>query len=572
VRGSQSALFGRNTLGGLINISSGRPSVTKWRGEAEVPFGNFSSFDLRASAAGPLGRKFALGLAFGHAQRDGFTVNDITGHDLDSRDATFGKAQLLWTPTSRWETRLIVSGERARDGDYALGDLAALRANPYHVARDFEGHTNRDLTSTTILARHEGSHLSFSSTTGFVSWKTNDLTDLDYTPLPLVTRSNGEKDFQFTQEVRVASAPAAPIKLSDNSTLKWQGGVFLFTQNYDQSAVNSFAPFLLSPLLSFSVDQHSPEAALDDGGIGVYGQGTVTFGNRIDAMVGARVDYENKKANLNTFYAPPIFPGTIVDAEKSFSNVSPQFAFSYHVTPRAMTYVTLGRGFKAGGFNPASPPGSDAYDEEHTWHIEGGVKSQWAGRVTANVAVFSIDWSDLQLNVPNPFVPGQFYIANVGSARSSGIEVEVNAHARDGVDGFASLGYTHARFGDNSFSSGVDVSGKTIPNTPDYTAILGTELSHPLRSDLRVYGRAEAVFYGQLWYDEANTQGQDAYPLANFRGGVRARYVFVEAWVKNAFDRFYIPVAFAYGPFAPSGFVGESGRPRTFGLRAGVSF
>ncbi len=147
VRGAQSALFGRNTLGGLINISSGRPSVTKWTGQAEVPFGNFSSFDLRASAAGPIGRKFALGLAFGHAQRDGFTVNDITGHDLDSRDATFGKAQLLWTPTSRWETRLIVSGERARDGDYALGDLAALRANPYHVSRDFEGHTNRDVTS-----------------------------------------------------------------------------------------------------------------------------------------------------------------------------------------------------------------------------------------------------------------------------------------------------------------------------------------------------------------------------------------------------------------------------------------
>ncbi len=163
-----------------------------------------------------------------------------------------------------------------------------------------------------------------------------------------------------------------------------------------------------------------------------------------------------------------------------------------------MTYVTLGRGFKAGGFNPASPPGSEAYDEEHTWHVEGGVKSQWAGRVTANVAVFSIDWPDLQLNVPNPFVPGQFYISNVGSARSSGVEVEVNGHARDGVDVFASFGYTHARFGDDSFSSGVDVSGKTIPNTPDYTAILGTELSHPLRSDLRVYGRAEAVFYGEL--------------------------------------------------------------------------
>ncbi|HEY7056575.1 MAG TPA: TonB-dependent receptor plug domain-containing protein, partial [Vicinamibacterales bacterium] len=239
VRGPQSALFGRNALGGLININSGRPSLSKWTGQATVPFGNFSSFDVRANVAGPIGEKVAVGLAIGHAQRDGFTVNDITGHDLDSRDATFGKAQILWTPTSSWETRLIVTGERARDGDYALGDLAALRANPYHVARDFEGHTNRDVTATTVLARHEGARLTVSSTTGFVSWKTGDLTDLDYTPLPLITRSNDEKDFQFTQEVRVASAPAAPIALTDKVSLKWQSGLFLFTQNYDQHAVNT---------------------------------------------------------------------------------------------------------------------------------------------------------------------------------------------------------------------------------------------------------------------------------------------------------------------------------------------
>ena len=65
VRGSQSALFGRNTLGGLININSSRPSLTKWSGQAVVPFGDFSSFDLRANAAGPIGQKVAIGLAIG---------------------------------------------------------------------------------------------------------------------------------------------------------------------------------------------------------------------------------------------------------------------------------------------------------------------------------------------------------------------------------------------------------------------------------------------------------------------------------------------------------------------------
>jgi iron complex outermembrane receptor protein len=573
VRGPQSALFGRNTLGGLINVSSTRPSLTKWTGSALVPFGNFGAVDVRADASGPVGKKAAVGFAIGHSKREGFTKNDITGHDLDFRNATFGKAQLLLTPAANWEARLIYTGERARDGDYALNDLASLRQRPFHAARDFEGHTNRDVNATTVLARHTGQKYTFASTTGFVRWKTDDLTDLDYTPLPLLTRSNAEKDFQFTQEVRFASAPAGAVKVTDEVSLKWQSGLFLFTQNYKQDAVNNFSGFVLSQFIPFSVSQHSPQAALDDTGVGIYGNGTIAFKEKVDLTLGARFDREDRKAALNTFFSPAIAPPTVVNTEKAFSNVSPQVALSYRVQPDAMAYFSVTGGFKAGGFNPASPAGKDAYGEEHTWNVEGGVKSAWAGRrVTANVAVFSIDWKDLQLNLPNPQVPGQFYISNVGKARSSGVELELNGRASDACSVFATFGVTRARFGAGTTSSGVDVSGKRIPNTPDYTAALGTELSHSVSREIRLYGRAEAVFYGGFKYDDLNLAGQEAYSLTNLRFGVRGTRVFVEGWVRNAFDTHYVPVAFAYGQLAPSGFIGESGRPRTFGLTAGVSF
>ncbi|MEO6236748.1 MAG: hypothetical protein ABIQ52_07080, partial [Vicinamibacterales bacterium] len=94
----------------------------------------------------------------------------------------------------------------------------------------------------------------------------------------------------------------------------------------------------------------------------------------------------------------------------------------------------------------------------------------------------------------------------------------------------------------------------------------------PLTSAIRLYGHGEAVFYGAFKYDDANLAGQQAYSLANFRAGARGRLVFAEAWVRNAFDTKYVPVAFAYGQLAPSGYVGESGRPRTFGITAGVTF
>jgi iron complex outermembrane receptor protein len=575
VRGPQSALFGRNTLAGLINVTSVRPSLTDWAHSLSVPLSNFDSRSVRGSVSGPLvAGRVGISGSIGYEQRAGFTRNRVTGHDVDSREGLSGKGQVLWTPSSQWETRLIVTGERARDGDYALSDLGGLRDNPFEVSRDFEGHTDRDIAATTLLTRRAGGRITLSTTTGFVRWKTEDATDLDYTALPLLRRDNTEESVQFTQEVRVASSADAPLRLSDRVPLKWQAGVFVFTQNYEQDAVNTFSPFVLSQHLGFPISQHTPQSTLDDVGVGFYGQTTATFDDRVDVAVGARVDHEKKKASLNTFFSPAIAPGRLVTPEASFSNVSPQVSVAVRLQPERMVYGSVGRGFKAGGFNAASPVGSDAYGEEHTWNIEGGVKTTWAGgRVTANAAVFRIDWDDLQLNLPDPAGPAQFYIANVGGAISKGVEFEVQARVRPGFDLFSAIGYTDARFKGGSISSGVEVAGNDIPNTPDYTATLGAHLSRALQGDHTVYARAEVTRYGAFAYDDLNTAGQSAYALANLRAGLRRRYVFAEAWVRNVLDARYVPVAFAFDPMlAPSGFLGESGAPRTFGISVGVTF
>ncbi len=574
VRGPQSALFGRNSIGGLINVTSARPSLSGWTGSLSVPFANFSSREVRGNVGGPVvdGK---LGVAFGmqYGQRDGYTVNDLTGNDVDSREGFSAKGQVLWTPNRNWETRVIVNGERDRDGDYALSDLGGLRANPYHVMHDFEGHTDRNIVGTTILNRYESMRFNVSSTTGFVNWKTEDATDLDYTPLPLIVRNNNEESFQFTQEVRIASAPNASVRLSDRAALKWQAGVFLFTQNYEQNAVNTLAPFTFSPFINVPLALTLPDAELDDFGIGVYGQGTATVGSRVDLTVGVRVDNEQKDASISTFFTPQIAPRRDLVTDESFSNVSPQFSAAFRIQPEKTAYFSVTRGYKAGGFNPVSPAGSEAYGEEHAWNYEGGVKTTWAaGRVMANASVFRINWDDLQLNVPDFTSPAQFYIANIGDATSTGVEAELNARVHPSVDVFAGIGYTRARFSDGSVSNGVPVGGNLIPNTPEYSATLGAQVNRAVRPGISVYGRAEAVFYGAFEYDDFNTQRQDAYSLANFRAGARGRYLFAEAWVRNAFDTNYIPVAFAYGQLAPSGFIGEMGRPRTFGVSAGVTF
>jgi iron complex outermembrane receptor protein len=573
VRGPQSPLYGRNALGGVVNVASARPSLSEWTGTVVAPFANAASREVRGSVSGPLGDSVAVSFSIGKQERDGFTTNELTGNDLDFRSGTFGKAQLMWVPRQNWEARVVFTAERDRDGDYSLADLGELRARPFRVARDFEGYTHRDIRAATVLLRGEGERITFTSSTGFVSWQTEDATDLDYSPLPLATRNNAEESVQFTQEIRAASPVNAPLQLADSLALKWQTGFMLFTQAYEQLAVNTIAPFVLSPDVGFTVQQYSPDATLDDFGMGLFAQATFIVDDKLDLTFGARLDHEQKEAVLDNYLLPALVPPATVTGDRSYTNVSPQVAVGYHLQPDVMAYGSVSQGFKAGGWNPASPANAEAYDQETAWHVEGGVKGAFAsGKVSASAAVFQINWSDMQLNVPNPLVPGQFYIANVGEAVSRGVEFELAAKPHPQVELFGNVGYTHARFGDDSFSSGVDVSDNIVPNTPDYTAALGAHVERPLNDAITLFGRAEVVFYGEMQYDDANTASQDAYSLVNVRGGFRSRYFFTEAWVRNAFDTRYVPVAFPYPGFAPSGFIGEMGRPRTFGVSAGVTF
>ena len=117
------------------------------------------------------------------------------------------------------------------------------------------------------------------------------------------------------------------------------------------------------------------------------------------------------------------------------------------------------------------------------------------------------------------------------------------------------------------------MSGKRLANAPSYTADFGVQYSRPLAGGLTLMARAEAICYGNYQYDDPNTAGQDAYTLTNLRAGMRGKRAFGEVWVRNAFDTRYIPVAFPFDPrLAPSGFIGENGAPRTFGIRVGVTF
>lgn len=599
VRGPQAALFGRNTAGGLINITSRRPSLDAWHGSAEMMVGNYNLYDYRGSITGPL-IKDQLGFSFagGYNERDGYTKNAVTGSDIDNRSSYFGKTQFLWTPDDDLEIRLIIAGESARDGDYALNDLARLRTVPRTSSRDFVGYTKRDVLMPTVQIIYHADAFDFTSTTGMVWWETEDATDLDYSTAQFnfppsdtfLKRTNHEEQITWTQEFRFSNPKDDPVILNESAKLAWQAGMFLFYQDYDQRIAQRNAG-----IFGFrSVYDEATTAGLRDAGFGLFIQSTLTLWDKLDLMGGLRWDYEDKDAHLAT--TEIVTPGglfadrpaiiTNQRLSKSFSQVTPQAAVSYRITPDLMTYFSFAGGFKAGGFNSSAPAGSEAFGQERSWNYELGVKGRALNdRLTFGAALFYTDWKDLQLNVPNVTSPGRFNIANAGDASARGIELDVNLRPVTGWDLFASAGWIDTRFhgGSTDNDSAVlpagastPIAGNQIPYAPDYTVSFGTQVSWELGAGYSLYARGDVQFIGSFNYDSLNRQAQDAYTIANFRVGVRNQSWFLEGFVNNAFNTEYVPMAFAFPDgglgFTPSGYVGEMGAPLTFGVRTGIKF
>ena len=247
-----------------------------------------------------------------------------------------GKAQLLFDPGANWETRLILSGERARDGDYALqrSRRAARQARSRRRATS-RASPHRDVFDTTVCTALEGARVALTTTTGFVNWKTEDATDLDYTPLPLVAPQQRRRSLPVhagsARRVR-GRAPVAPVGLL---SLALAGGRLplhaeLRPGRREQlRAVRAVAVRSPSPSIRRRRRPSSTIAAS-----AVFGQATVTL-ERAAGPDGRRALRSREQGRaLRRLLRRRSRPATPSTRARTFSNVSPQFAVAYRVAAR----------------------------------------------------------------------------------------------------------------------------------------------------------------------------------------------------------------------------------------------
>jgi iron complex outermembrane receptor protein len=570
LRGPQGTLYGRDALGGVINIYTLQPDDNA-HSDLTITGGNYSLQDYRGGARGPIvPGKMYYAVSGGYVSRDGYSTNTFTGNDLDHVNELFGRFELRFLPAKNWDLRLTLNGERDADGDFPISDLGGLRQHPRTVDHDFEGKAHRNVGQVALDAIFHGQDADFTSVTAFNYFNSKELTDLDETAFNAARRSNIEQQRTVTEEVRLVSPNNRPAVVNKDVTFSWVTGALFFAAG-DEPRIGNTETALVSPAgFGFTAEQ---DANVNTVGIGVYGQGTLTFWDKLDLTLGGRVDYEYQHAELSNTFTPAIAPAFNGSDQKDYTQFQPKFSLDYRFTKQLMAYATVAEGYRAGGFNSTFPtPAQIPFGPERSWSYEVGAKTSLLNnRLTLNADVFHIDWHHLQLETPIPGEPSAFFISNAGDARSTGFETEGDLQVCSGLDLFAGVGFTHARFENAIQPNGKSASGNRLPQAPETTWNVGAQVTVPLPHELRTYARVEVIGVGPYSYDATNIEGQSAYVLTNFRVGVGGTWWRVEGYMNNAFNTNYVPIAFQF-PGSASGYVGESGDPMTAGVTLGLNF
>ncbi len=602
LRGPQGTTFGRNTVGGAINITTPKPTTDKVFGSAEVTAGNYNLYQLRSSINLPVSEKTAARVSAVYRNRGGYATRLQDGGELGDDNTFFLRGKLnsiigenlvldFAADYTRTRANSAVSTLLdANPGAFPFGvlynQLVGNAVDPMWITNDpfTTNATGPSINNLDAFGASASAKLELGETTtsklilGYRNMDAQFSRDGDNTPFPYRHTNNTYSSSQVSAELQFFN--------SKPSKLKWLAGLFFMNESVEDNAEVDLATGLYDGL----------EAAVDSlvpgpwGGAGNPANGgldlelfvknkvavtnlaaffnaSYNFTDAFSISGGIRASqdsktYEAEHQRLNTeAYIVP--PGTEISGE--WASVTGKFGAEYKVNDNLLTYVSASNGFKSGGFNSRpirSEDGIQPYDPEKVWTYELGMKSDIGKSTRLNIATYFSDYQDIQVSFVNT---PEIVVRNAARAEVLGFEVELFTKLGKDFMVNAGFGYTDAAYTETDTLAQVTTDTKFL-KAPKTQFSIGAGYTPALTDKIDLAVRLDYNHQAEAFQDPANTPIllQPAYGLLSGRIGILISDKYeIAVWAKNLTDEQYLVSGLTSAAFGVT--EGSYGAPRTMG-------
>nr|MBI1228529.1 TonB-dependent receptor plug domain-containing protein [Cytophagales bacterium] len=580
LRGPQGTLYGRNALGGVINIITRQPTNT-FHGEAFVGVGNFGHQRHGLSLNMPLLKnKLYLRTSGMFERRNGFFNNAFDGEIYDGFRRYSGSAALQWNIDEKWKAIFTFNHNvDDHDGIYPYHtSIDALRQNGFTINLNEQQALKRKISRSSLTLNRAGQNTEFTSISS-IAFSDSDLQGTrwegDFSALDFLSFEMTDDGFNSRvamQEFRLSSHPSS-------SKLKWIVGTNGFFQNKNESIITVYGRDVPPPQSQgdpIPGSRFINKVSNRNYGLAGFGEIEWSATEKWKVTGGLRYDYEYREATTSFDFELPPNPPVNVQPESTvnanFQALTPKLTLMHQVNELVNLYAVFARGFRAGGMNVYNEdPEFRTFDPEFSNNYELGFKSNLLkNRMKVNANVFLINWNDKQVNtlVPNQGGGFQQAILNTGLLDASGLEVEMSFIPMKGLKLDYNFGYTRAIFRDLPISEGQNLQGNFQPFQPRFTSMAIAQYDFKLKKDLSAFIRGEWRTMGKQYFDFENNSFQDTYSLFNARAGLSYKGINFDLWVRNVANTEYIQFGYAFLGFENY----MLGAPRTFGSTLSVNF
>jgi len=608
LRGPQGTLFGRNTVGGMINVERSRPTG-EFGGKVRVGYGDYDTFWADGILNFGLDENFAVKLSGAkHDQAEGYFTNINNGGDEGRVDYQSYGVNLLWNPTDTLEFEYTYQNEKTEQDTPPLVNMAqpdTLFCSAYGLCaksvktpssggRYLVGRLIYEPTTWTTFPRPDGIVTSPTSTllrnydpATFdaethifeARWEVSDSMDVDYiygtfdTEETIVSNWTAEPVMLFgTDRPAEYEQASHELRLSYNAggALNFVVGAYLWESQYD-IRLRSWITFVV-PGTVLDIPQYTHQ---ETDSTAFFFEGDYAFNDHWILNLGGRYTKDEKlseqRGNLST--GPD-------DPEAEWDEFTPKVSVRYKFNDDAMVYLTYAEGYRSGGFNGRVDSQDSAripYDPEFVDNYELGFKTQWAdNRLRLNGAIFYMDYTDKQeeIGLPSEGAAGQrMSVFNAATAAMKGVELELQAQATDNLSLRANVGYLDSEYDEFTYFDGfqtIDNSGLEFRRAPEFTGSLDATYAWQVAGG-DAWVRGAYRFIGDHFIEQTNRPelANDAYGLLDMSVNYQINGFTFSVFGRNLTDE----DAWAHG-LNVSGLLAYATpiSPRTWGAEVSYSF